>query len=48
VAFYKEDGDGELNEGNCMKEFYLGYCLDEKRYEGIKLRNLTANFDGEV
>jgi len=43
VVFYKEDREVEVKEENCMMEFYLGYCLDVKRHDGIK-----SFFDKEI
>ena len=42
LSFIRDDGEVELREGNCFKEFYLGYCLDHANYVPMIQRNLSA------
>ncbi|KAL9182428.1 hypothetical protein ACHAXT_013080 [Thalassiosira profunda] len=42
VALYRDDGEVEVVEGNCFKEFYLGYCLKKGEYVAMQARNLTT------
>lgn len=42
VSVIREDGEVEVVEGNCYKEFYLGFCKDYKGYQGMTFRNLTS------
>jgi len=41
LSFIREDGEVELREGNCFKEFYLGYCMEEGKYDPMKHRKLS-------
>ena len=41
VAVFQEDGEVEVKTGNCLKEFYLGYCPGGS-YIGMEHRNLSA------
>ena len=43
VPIIREDGEVEVTEGNCYKEFYLGYCLDQGLYVPISHRNFSSN-----
>ena len=42
LSFIREDGEVELREGNCYKEFYLGYCRDPGGYVPMVNRNFSA------
>jgi len=36
LSFIRPDGEVELRTGNCMKEFFLGFCLDIRQYDAMK------------
>ena len=38
----RADGEVELTEGNCFKEFYLGYCMEVGKYDPLKQRDLSV------
>ena len=42
LSVIHENGEVELTEGNCYKEFYLGYCRGYNEYVPIEHRNLTS------
>jgi len=42
LAVIREDGEAELTEGNCYKEYFLGYCLEKGNYVSMPWRNLSA------
>ena len=37
LSYIRDDGVVELREGNCYKEFFLGYCLDNGGYGKLLL-----------
>mmetsp|Transcript_18231 Transcript_18231/g.33223 ORF Transcript_18231/g.33223 Transcript_18231/m.33223 type:complete len:531 (+) Transcript_18231:12-1604(+) len=42
LAVIRADGEVELTEGNCFKEFYLGYCMEAGKYDPMKQRDLSV------
>jgi len=42
VSIIREDGEVDVIDGNCYKEFYLGYCLDQGAYVPISHRNFSS------
>lgn len=41
LSFIREDGEVELREGNCYKEFFLGYCMEFGKYDPMIQRKLS-------
>jgi hypothetical protein len=40
VSHINENGEVTVTQGNCYKEFYLGFCLDKGEYQPIKPHHL--------
>lgn len=40
ISVIKEDGEVETKQGNCFKEFYLGYCTEPGKYVGLQHKEL--------
>lgn len=43
LSVIKADGEVELTQGNCYKEFYLGYCLAVGNFVPMVHRNMTSS-----
>jgi hypothetical protein len=41
VQMMKEDGTVDVHQGNCYKEFTLGYCQGAGKYVSMKQRNIS-------
>ncbi|KAL7484376.1 hypothetical protein ACHAW6_010010 [Cyclotella cf. meneghiniana] len=45
ISHIHENGEVSVTQGNCYKEYYLGYCLDKGEYQQIKPHHLFIKRD---
>ena len=48
IQYMKEDGTVDVHEGNCYKEYTLGYCQGAGKYMPLKERNFSSLPDDYV